>query len=227
MGQVVGKIDVEQASFKPVKENEKYEIRLYEEAVAVETMYDCKDSNFVETSERKKAFQRLARYIGVFGNPENEKEEKKSEKISMTAPVLTSTSSKSEKISMTAPVVTSTSENENDDEKLGVMSFILPKEYTIRNAPKPKNPDVYLRPIPSHHVAAIRFSGNCDDKMAHEKLDELLNYLEEDQISLSESALEKKENGKQFWNLAQYNPPWTLPFARTNDILIPIKFSSN
>merc|ERR1712100_76912 len=182
----------------------------YEEAVAVETMYDCKDSNFVETSERKKAFQRLARYIGVFGNPENEKEEKKSEKISMTA-----------------PVVTSTSENENDDEKLGVMSFILPKEYTIRNAPKPKNPDVYLRPIPSHHVAAIRFSGNCDDKMAHEKLDELLNYLEEDQISLSESALEKKENGKQFWNLAQYNPPWTLPFARTNDILIPIKFSSN
>merc|ERR1712232_1478241 len=110
-----------------------------------ETMCDCKDSNFVETSERKKAFQRLARYIGVFGNPENEKEEKKSEKISMTA-----------------PVVTSTSENENDDEKLGVMSFILPKEYTIRSAPKPKNPDVYLRPIPSHHVAAIRFSGNCD-----------------------------------------------------------------
>merc|ERR1712100_134305 len=215
----------EQASFKLVKENEKYEIRLYEEAVAVETMYDCKDSNFVETSERKKAFQRLARYIGVFGNPENEKE-KKSEKIPMTAPVLTSTSSRSEKISMTAPVVTPTSENENDDEKLGVMSFILPKEYTIRNAPKPKNPDVYLRPIPSHHVAAIRFSGNCDDKMA-QKLDELLNYLEEDQISLSESALEKKENGKQFWNLAQYNPPWTLPFARTNDILIPIKFSSN
>ena len=24
------------------------------------------------------------------------------------------------------------------------------------------------------------------------------------------------------WDLAQYNPPWTLPFLRTNEIHVPI-----
>ena len=217
MGQVVGKIDVEQAKYETVWEKDDVEIRRYDSAVAVETKFTCTKADCVQGSGNSEAFQRLAKYIGVFGTPENQLDSS-SEKISMTAPVLSSTN-KPEKISMTAPVL-----NNLESEQEGTLAFILPHNYTIENAPKPKNPKVYLREIPAQHVAAIRFSGSCDEKMAEDKATELKNILAREGIEISDETKLKMKEHEQYWQLARYNPPWTLPFKRTNDVLITVEY---
>ena len=89
-------------------------------------------------------FRILARYIGVFGNPEN----KDTNKIAMTAPVLSKTSSS--KIAMTAPVLSSA----ND------MRFVLPKKFkTKEDAPQPTDTRVELIDVPERMVAVKTFSG--------------------------------------------------------------------
>ena len=91
-------------------------------------------------------FRILARYIGVFGNPEN----KDTNKIAMTAPVL-STKTSSSKIAMTAPVLSSSA---ND------MRFVLPKKFkTKEDAPQPTDTRVELIDVPERMVAVKTFSG--------------------------------------------------------------------
>ena len=93
--------------------------------------------------EENDMFRILARYIGVFGNPEN----KDTNKIAMTAPVLSKTSSS--KIAMTAPVLS------NND-----MSFVLPKKFkTKEDAPQPTDTRVELIDVPERMVAVKTFSG--------------------------------------------------------------------
>ena len=55
-----GAIDVEQMSFQLVRREENFEIRDYEQVVVAETVDDGNSG-----------FRTLARYIGVFGTPEN------------------------------------------------------------------------------------------------------------------------------------------------------------
>ena len=91
-------------------------------------------------------FRILARYIGVFGNPEN----KDTNKIAMTAPVL-STKTSSSKIAMTAPVLRTSA---ND------MRFVLPKKFkTKEDAPQPTDTRVELIDVPERMVAVKTFSG--------------------------------------------------------------------
>ena len=80
-------------------------------------------------------FRILASYIGVFGNPEN----KDINKIAMTAPVLSKTSS---------------SQIAND------MRFVLPKKFkTKEDAPQPTDTRVELIDVPERMVAVKTFSG--------------------------------------------------------------------
>ena len=96
--------------------------------------------------EENDMFRILARYIGVFGNPEN----KDTNKIAMTAPVL-STKTSSSKIAMTAPVLSSSA---ND------MRFVLPKKFkTKEDAPQPTDTRVELIDVPERMVAVKTFSG--------------------------------------------------------------------
>lgn len=68
----------------------------------------------------------LARFLGVTGNPENQKESE-SEKIAMTAPVITQEkgSSLSEKIAMTAPVITRETSVESNNEKIAMTAPVI------------------------------------------------------------------------------------------------------
>lgn len=60
---------------------------------------------------------------------------------------------RSEKISMTTPVLMTGAES-------GTMSFVLPKAVAERGAPSPSNPDVTLGRNPPARYAAYRFSGS-------------------------------------------------------------------
>jgi effector-binding domain-containing protein len=148
--------------------------------------------------ERKQAinagFRMIADYI--FGNNAPR------QKIAMTAPV---TQQAGEKIAMTAPV---------SQQAVGSMwkvRFIMPSRYTLDTLPTPNNPDVKLIRVPAERVAVIRYSGSADEDSIsrHRKL--LLERIAQQGLTV---------NGEP--TMAFYNPPWTLPFLRRNEILAKV-----
>lgn len=238
MGAVFGRISVEVPKHETVYTSEKYEVRRYPSSVAaVVYAKDVTDprTNEIPTQDRfnNVAFGMLARYIGVFSTPENKssKESSEEEKISMTAPVVMEPPSEkismtapvvveppSEKVSMTAPVVVnpSTEQNESDSKSSSIgssMKFLLPDKYqTIEDAPKPTNPAIKIEMVEGGRCEAVStFSGNFDMNGSTEKANELLAILKEDNVKVIGD-----------WNLQGYNPPFTLPMFKRNEIHVPI-----
>ena len=182
-------------------------------------------------------FRILARYIGVFGNPEN----KDINKIAMTAPVLSKTSSS--KIAMTAPVLSSSA---ND------MRFVLPKKFkTKEDAPQPTDTRVELIDVPERMVAVKTFSGLVSMDQSETMANEFKAALEAQGFICKgtftnlvlefEHKLQLTRINLLFslvlfvflfsfliffifvdWMLARYNPPFTLWFLRTNEIWMTV-----
>jgi hypothetical protein len=71
---------------------------------------------------------------------------------------------------------------------------------------------VKLVAVPAERFAAIRFSGLAGDETIARNKQRLFDRL-------TEQAL--KPEGEVV--MAFYNPPWTLPFLRRNEILVKIK----
>mmetsp|Transcript_25374 Transcript_25374/g.55463 ORF Transcript_25374/g.55463 Transcript_25374/m.55463 type:complete len:229 (+) Transcript_25374:88-774(+) len=148
MGTVFGVISVEMQAYDALQQlSSQAQLRRYKPCVAVETV--CEQMHGDSSSE---AFRRLAKYIGVFGTPENGG----SSAIAMTAPVVNS----GMPIAMTAPVT-------NAD---GKMAFILPARFqSVADAPSPTNPLVSLRQIESRVMAALTFSGSANEDSVHRR----------------------------------------------------------
>lgn len=144
-------------------------------------------------------FRLLADYI--FGNNQAKS------KVAMTAPVIQAPKAKaSQTIAMTAPVVQAPA-----GENGWRVRFIMPAKYTLESIPKPNNPRVSLIPVASHRLAAIRFSGLANEKLLQRKTEELQAYLAAQKLVASGPA-----------TYAFYDPPWTLPFLRRNEVLIEL-----
>uniref|UniRef100_A0A5B6YFW1 Heme-binding-like protein n=1 Tax=Davidia involucrata TaxID=16924 RepID=A0A5B6YFW1_DAVIN len=201
MGMVFGKICVETPKFEVVQSTDEYEIRKYSPSVVAEVTYDPSQFN----GDKDGGFTVLVNYIGAFGNPQNTKPEK----IAMTAPVITKSS---EKIAMTAPVVTKTGGGEGE-EKLVTMQFILPSKYTkAEEVPKPVDERVVIGEEGERKYGVVRFGGSATEEVVEGKVEKLKNNLERDGYKVIGEFV-----------LARYNPPWTLPAFRTNEIMIPIE----
>merc|ERR1712166_1493675 len=184
MGIVFGSIDVEQASYTVEATMHQpplgtIEVRKYHSALAAQV-----DSR---SSSEDQAFKNLARYIGVFGTPENQG--------AGTAP---------ETVAMTAPVV-------NSHE---TMQFILPAGLTLDTAPKPTNQAVTLVELPERTYAVLRYSGSTDLTDAANRVAELVRA-----VGQNEADPQLDEND---WQLYRYNPPFTLPWLRTNEIAVRV-----
>ncbi|MBA3721220.1 MAG: heme-binding protein [Parachlamydiaceae bacterium] len=149
--------------------------------------------------ERKEAitngFKILADYI--FGNNISKT------KIKITAPV---TSELNEKLAMTAPVM-----QQGSGGKWKVR-FVMPAGYTIDTLPQPNSSYVKLISMPAKRFAVIRFSGLADEDSLHVHAEKLKAYTAEHHL---------KTIGNQI--LAFYNPPWTLPFLRRNEVMIEVE----
>ena len=146
-------------------------------------------------SARGDAFRLIAGYIF--------RANKTREKVAMTAPV--EISSPGTKIAMTAPVEVNNSDN------VLVMRFFMPSKYSIDQLPEPSDPRVKLTQIPSMTVAALRFSGPTSDAAVSSRTEKLV-------IALQSSKWKTAGPATAFF----YNPPWTVPFLRTNEIVIPV-----
>ncbi|KAK2657719.1 hypothetical protein Ddye_010771 [Dipteronia dyeriana] len=205
MGMVFGKISVETPNYEVVQSSPDYEIRKYTPSVVAEITYD--PSQF--KGDKDGGFSVLANYIGALGNPQNTKPEK----IAMTAPVITKSSSESgsEKIAMTAPVVTKS--GGEGEKKMVTMQFLLPAKYVkAEEAPKPVDERVVIREEGERKYGVVKFGGVASEEVVEERVDKLKKSLERDGYRAVGESL-----------LARYNPPWTLPPFRTNEIMIPVE----
>ena len=185
----------EEPKYELIEKSGDFELRQYYPMLIAEVLVD---GNMDQASS--KGFRLIADYI--FGN--NVTKTGNSGKIKMTAPV--TIEPKSEKISMTAPVTL-----EKISDKWRVI-FVMPSQYTLNTIPSPNNKRVILREIPARQVAILRFSGFANETNTAENTRDLLKWMDKRNL-IPIGATE----------LARYNPPWTLPFLRRNEIIIEYK----
>ena len=127
----------------------------------------------------------------------------------------------SQKISMTAPVemtplaedivMTSTIMKGEANHKWQV-NFVMPKEYKLDSLPRPNNELVKIIEIPKEKYAVIVFSGLVRHSSYSEKAQLLNDFIMANNLTQLEAI-----------KIARYNPPWTLPFFRRNELMAKIK----
>lgn len=125
-------------------------------------------------------------------------------KIAMTAPV--EQQARGQTIAMTAPV-----EQQARSEGWSVR-FIMPKSYSLATLPAPTDTRVRLVPVAPRKVLVIRFSGSADDGLIAAKMAELRAYAAAQGLATTGEPI-----------LAFYNPPWTLPPLRRNEIQFEVR----
>lgn len=192
---VFGDNNVESAPYTLITSdnNENIEIRNYDSMILVSTSMSDDSGN--------SAFRKLFKYITG--------ENQGATEIAMTAPVIMDekkASKQGTEIAMTAPVFM----DENADTPM--MSFVMPKEFTLETTPKPTNPEVIISEVKNYKVAAIQFSWTLSDSNVAQHTEILENWLAENGYIISGKAVK-----------AGYNGPLTLPWFRRNEVLIEIR----
>jgi hypothetical protein len=117
---------------------------------------------------------------------------------------------KGKDIPMTAPVVSRTGEPTEPDSE-GHLSFLLPNEFSMEAAPRPKDPRVLLERKEGGLFAVMRFRGRAGD-------DDVQRMTRELQNELKEAAFDVV--GRPF--LLRYNSPFTPGFLRHNEVAVRV-----
>lgn len=188
----------EEPQFSIIEKSEAFELRAY----APQLVAEVKVEGDLDTASSQ-GFRLIAAFI--FG------QNQVSEKISMTVPVAIETA-RSNKIAMTVPVGIEASKDSGKGANQWVFSFVMPSEYTMATLPKPLNPLVTIRELPAQKRAAITFSGFYNEAKVLEKTKALEEWIKSKQWQAI--------GNPQF---ARYNPPWSIPFMRRNEILITVR----
>jgi hypothetical protein len=92
-----------------------------------------------------------------------------------------------------------------------MVRFIMPSSWSLDTLPTPNDERVTLKPIPPKRMAVIRFSGTANDNLIRSKTDELRKYTSDQKLATVGEP-----------TLAFYNPPWTLPFLRRNEVMLEL-----
>jgi len=189
---------IEEPNYTVLSQVEDFELRRYDEQLVAQTWV----SGDQDTASRQ-GFKILADYI--FGN--NTAPSGESSKISMTAPVTMQSDNlngqASQKIAMTAPV----SMQQNNGKWR--VQFTMPSQYTMQTLPKPNNPDVKIVQVPAQTYGVIKFSGLAGSKKVAKKTETLKSWMQTQKLMITGTP-----------ELARYNPPWTLPFMRRNEVMM-------
>ena len=196
----------EEPKFEILAKDNTIEVRRYLPFIVAETWVD---GDMSEASN--KGFRAVAGYI--FGDNQAAGSTS-STKIAMTAPVTVQPAAPSKKIAMTAPVTiepqTGTALNLEGAKRWRV-HFVMPSQYTLATLPKPNNTAITLREVPAKTWAVLSFSGFNTEARVQQHTDELLAWLATRKMAFVGSP-----------QLARYDPPWTLPMFRRNEIMVEI-----
>ena len=111
-----------------------------------------------------------------------------------------------QKIPMTAPVFM-----DYENGKRHTMAFVMPFSFTLDTTPETQNPLVTREEITDYTVAAIQFSGRLTSDAVTKHQLELEAWIKKQGYTIMGEA-----------KAAGYNPPFTIPALRRNEVLIPV-----
>jgi len=157
---------------------------------------------FVEVTDAKDTSEAFFLLFDYISGANGEKRE-----ISMTAPVEVRRAGTS--IGMTAPVEVGKGVSGNI-----AMRFFLPKDFTLSSSPVPRNPRVKLAELPPEVFAALRYSGISNDEKFKEKSEQIKAALKDSKWTIAGEP-----------NLFGFDPPYTIPFLRRNEVMIKVEES--
>jgi hypothetical protein len=184
---------IEHPKYTVLKKHGGYEIREYDPFLAAEVVV-----RGTQKESLRKGFKVLFDYIS--GNNSSQ------ESVKMTAPVTQQSGEMSERIAMTAPVM----QEQGEDSYL--VSFMLPGNYTSDTVPAPLDSSVLIVKKKRKKIAVLRFAGYATEEKIKIKQARLKEILQMDGY----------QTGSSF-HLALYNPPWTPPFMRRNEVMFVVQ----
>ena len=160
-------IAYEETSYRIVAANQNYEIREYNDRLAVQTSQE---------NGQNKAFRALFKYISGSNTS--------STKIEMTIPV-----TQSIKIDMTTPVT-----QKFQDGKI-IMRFFLPRKFQPETAPQPLNGDLSIVVVKGGKYAVMKYSGRSTVKNFEKHSNLLLEALSVNKITTLDDPIKATFNG--------------------------------
>ena len=189
---IVGVRALEEPAYQTQMQEGRFEIREYSSYLVAEVFME--EENFDEASGD--GFRMLADYI--FGN-----------NLSRSASVQMAGKAEaaSENIAMTAPVQMDQGKKSNQWR----MAFSLPSKWNLETAPVPNDQRVNLREISPERMVVLQFSGRMATQDLEEKEQELRQWAMKQGITVVGSV-----------RTARYDPPWTLPFLRKNEVQLKV-----
>ena len=188
-------VGLEKPEYEVLYQDGKIEYRLYQPYIVAQTNVSVKDEYNGASNE---GFRRLFKYITGANKTDID--------IAMTAPVQMNMDNAGEKIAMTAPV-----QQKSNGDFLQV-AFMLPSEFNMDTAPAPTDERVFIREIPGRIMAVIRYSGRWTDRNRAKYEKRLRENLQSHGIDTVSGA-----------ETAAYNPPFTPPFLRRNEIMLEVR----
>ena len=126
--------------------------------------------------------------------------------IQMTVPVM-DTQKLSESIAMTAPVMDTLSSSGKH-----IVAFTLPSKYTLESLPKPDNANIRFRKVSPSQRAVLRYSWYATESRVAAKKQLLTKLLARDGFTMQGDIIS-----------AQYNPPFSFPLLRRNEVMVEIE----
>ena len=190
---VVGVRAWEEPAYQTKLHDGKFEIREYQPYLVAEVYMEGED--FEQASGD--GFRILADYI--FGNNLS-----RSSAVQMAGKA----EKESESIAMTAPVQMDRGEQANQWR----MAFSLPSKWNLETAPVPNDQRVKLREVLPERMVVLQFSGRMGAHDLEEKEQELRQWATKQGITVVGSV-----------RTARYDPPWTLPFLRKNEVQLKVE----
>jgi hypothetical protein len=115
----------------------------------------------------------------------------------------------SEKIAMTAPVI-SAQKADKSDENEWFVSFVMPAGTTLEQLPDPNDQRVVLRELGAETCIAASFRGRATDEVAKRKVAELRALAAKENIALSDET-----------RICRFDPPFKPGVLQYNEIVIP------
>ena len=200
---------IEEPHYDVIVSQAPFELRQYAPILIAQTLVEG-DMD----AASNKGFRLIADFI--FGNniaaasePGSDPNAKQAAKIAMTAPVIVEP--QSSKIAMTAPVTLEPQTASVAGAQAWRVHFVMPSQYTLANIPKPNNSAVTLHELPSKYMVVHRYSGFNTVARVQEKTDETLAWAKQQSLKVVGTP-----------QLSRYDPPWTLPMFRRNEIMVEV-----
>jgi len=182
--------NIESPNYAVLLKNKHFELRRYDPFIVAEVSVEGDYRSSVS-----QGFRILAGYI--FGGNSTR------ESMTMTAPV---TESFSEKITMTAPVT------ETSDGSSRLITFTMPKKYTLETLPLPDNTAIKLRQLPTRNIVATTFTWYASPKRVQAKKESLSKLVKEAGF---------KVIGEPTY--AGFKAPFTFPLLMKHEIWIEVE----